>query len=114
MTAIEDGLYQPSMKVRMEDLERQKAEIIARLALAPTDVPDLHPNIAALYRKRVDQLTQAFADHDDGRPAAEALRSLIGEIVLTPGEKRGEVHAELRGELFGILELAKLGQKSNA
>jgi site-specific DNA recombinase len=38
------------------------------------------------------------------------LRSLIGEIVLTPGDKRGEVHAELRGELFGILELAKPDQ----
>lgn len=61
----------------------------------------------ALYRKRVEQLTQALADHEDGRPAAEALRSLIGEVVLTPGDKRGEVHAELRGELFGILELAR-------
>ncbi|WP_198541042.1 hypothetical protein [Mesorhizobium sp. LCM 4577] len=91
----------------MEDLEKQKAEITARLELAPTDVPDLHPNIATLYGKRVEQLTQALAHHEDGRPAAEALRSLIGQIVLTPGEKRGEVHAELRGELFGILELAK-------
>ncbi|WP_245485645.1 MULTISPECIES: hypothetical protein [unclassified Mesorhizobium] len=107
MAAIEDGLYQPSMKARMEDLERQKAEITERLALAPTDVPDLHPNIATLYGKRVEQLTQALADHKDGRPAAEALRSLIREIVLTPGDKRGEVHAELRGELFGILEFAK-------
>jgi hypothetical protein len=26
--------------------------------------------------------------------------------VLTPGKKRGEVHAELRGQLMGILELA--------
>ncbi|MBZ9974188.1 MULTISPECIES: hypothetical protein [unclassified Mesorhizobium] len=110
MAAIEDGLYQPSMKARMEDLERQKAEITARLAVAPTDVPDLHPNIATLYKKRVEQFTQALADHDNGRPAAEALRSLIGEIVLTPGDKRGEVHAELRGELFGILELAKPDQ----
>ncbi|GLS22062.1 resolvase [Labrys miyagiensis] len=104
MTAIEDGLYQPTMKARMEDLERQKAEITERLAQALADVPDLHPNIATLYRKRVEQFTQTFADHEDGRRAAEALRSLIGEIVLTPGDKRGEVHAELRGELFGILE----------
>ncbi|MDG4879433.1 hypothetical protein P9273_30620 [Mesorhizobium sp. WSM4935] len=78
--------------------------------MAPTDVPDLHPNIATLYRKRVEQLTQALDDHEDGRPAAEALPSLIGEIVLTPGDKRGEVHAELRGELSGILEFAKPDQ----
>ncbi|MDX8510248.1 recombinase family protein, partial [Mesorhizobium sp. VK22E] len=106
MAAIEDGLYQPSMKARMEDLERQKAEVTACLAMAPTDVPDLHPNIANLYRKRVEQFTQTLADHEDGRRAAEALRSLIGEIVLTPGDKRGEVHAELSGELFGILKFA--------
>ncbi|MDX8496757.1 zinc ribbon domain-containing protein, partial [Mesorhizobium sp. VK22B] len=106
MAAIEDGLYQPSMKARMEDLERQKAEVTACLAMAPTDVPDLHPNIANLYRKRVEQFTQTLADGEDGRRAAEALRSLIGEIVLTPGDKRGEVHAELSGELFGILKFA--------
>jgi hypothetical protein len=41
MAAIEDGLYQPSMKARMEDLERQKAEITARVAMPPT--VDLSP-----------------------------------------------------------------------
>ncbi|CDX42955.1 hypothetical protein MPLSOD_50001 [Mesorhizobium sp. SOD10] len=74
--------------------------------MAPAAVANSHPNIATLYRKRVEQFTQALADHEDGRRAAEALRSLIGEIVLTPGDRRGEVHAELRGELFGILEFA--------
>ncbi|MEJ5020217.1 hypothetical protein WH297_10775 [Ochrobactrum vermis] len=43
MTAIEDGMYQPSMKARMNDLERQKTEIVARLAEAPADIPDVHP-----------------------------------------------------------------------
>jgi hypothetical protein len=31
---------------------------------------------------------------------------LIGEVVITPGEKRGESHAVLRGELMAILDLA--------
>ncbi|WP_413992439.1 recombinase family protein [Labrys okinawensis] len=106
MAAIEDGMYQPSMKARMEDLERQKAEITVRLAEAPANAPDLHPSIAHLYGKRVEQFTHMLADHEDGRQAAEALRSLIGQIVLTAGEKRGEIHVELRGELFGILEIA--------
>ncbi|MGK6317946.1 recombinase family protein [Sphingomonas sp. DT-204] len=35
MTAIEDGLYQPTMKARMAELERQKAEIVVRMARAP-------------------------------------------------------------------------------
>ncbi len=42
-----------------------------------------------------------------GGQAAETLRSLIGENVLTPETNRGKVRAELRGELFGILDFAK-------
>lgn len=107
IAAIEDGMYQPSMKARMADLERQKAEIAARMAQAPADVPDIHPNIANVYRLRVERFIDALDDPDGGRQAAEAPRSLIGEIILTPGTKRGEVHAELGGELFGILELVR-------
>lgn len=107
IAAIEDGMYQPSLKARMDELERQKGEIAARMAQAPADVPDVHPNIANLYRLRVERLTEALNNPDGGRQAAEALCSLIGEIVLTPGKKRGEVHAELRGELFGILDFVK-------
>lgn len=106
MEAIEDGMYQPTMKARMAELERDKAEILNRLAEAPADVPDVHPNIASVYRRNVERFTEALNDPDGGREAAEALRSLIGEIVLTPGPKRGEVHAELRGELMGILAFA--------
>ncbi|MEH3117215.1 MAG: recombinase family protein [Methylorubrum populi] len=106
MAAIEDGLYQPSMKARMDELERDKAEIAARRVQAPSDVPDVHPNVADLYRRNVERFTEVLNDRDGGREAAEALRSLIGEIVLTPGPKRGEVHAELRGELMGILAFA--------
>ena len=52
-----------------------------------------------------------LADDEGGRQAAEALRSLIGQIVLTSGEKRGGIHAELHGELFGILEFANSERK---
>ena len=38
------------------------------------------------------------------------MRALIEKIVLTPGAKRGEVRAELHGELAAILALT-LGQK---
>lgn len=98
------------MKARMDELERQKAEITARMAEAPADVPDVHPNIANLYRLRVERFAEALDDPYGGRQAAAALRSLIGEIVLTPGDKRGEVHAELRGELMGILDFARAEQ----
>jgi hypothetical protein len=58
IAAIEDGMYQPSMKARMDDLEPQKAEIVARLTEAPVDMPDVHPNLANLYRLRVERRPQ--------------------------------------------------------
>ena len=109
MQAIEDGMYQPSMKVRMEELERQKADIAARMAGAPADVPDVHPNIAELYRIQVARLATALADPETHAEAAADIRSLVGEVVITPGTGRGEFSAVLRGELMGILGLAAEG-----
>lgn len=106
IAAIKDGMYQPSMKARMDELERQKADIIARMAEAPADMPDVHPNVAANYSRNVARFAEALNDPDGGREAAGALPSLIGGIIVTPGGKRGEVHGELRGELMGILGLA--------
>lgn len=74
---------------------------------ALADVPDVHPNIANASRRNVERFTEALSDPGDGREAAEALRSLIGEIVLPSSDrKRDEVHAELSSELMGILAFA--------
>lgn len=104
MAAIEDGLYQPSMKARMAELEREKADITARLAEAPADVPDVHPGIAEIYKRKVARLTETLADPETCLDASSDIRSLVGKIVLHPGEKRGEVHATLHGSLMGILD----------
>jgi len=106
MDAIEDGMYQPALKARMEELEQQKTEIEARLAEAPADLPDLHPNIAEHYRAKVIRLAETLAEPESNGEARENIRGLVGEVVITPGEKRGESHAILRGELMAILDLA--------
>ena len=106
LDAIEDGMYQPAMKARMSELEQQKAEIEKRLAAAPADMPDVHPNIAEHYRAKVIRLTETLAEPESNGEAREDIRSLIGEVVRTPGDKWGESHAILRGELMAILELA--------
>ena len=106
MDAIEDGMYQPAMKVRMAELDQQRAEIEARLATAPTDMPDIHPNIAEHYRTKVIRLAETLAEPESDGQAREDIRSLVGEVVITPGEKRGESQAILRGELMAILDLA--------
>jgi site-specific DNA recombinase len=106
IAAIEDGMYQPAMKARMTELEQQKVEKSARLAADTPQLPDVNPNIAEIYRRKVANLIVTLTDPQTNQEAATALRSLIGDIVLTPGEKRGEVHATLRGELMSILDFA--------
>ncbi|MBR9780961.1 MAG: recombinase family protein [Rhodospirillales bacterium] len=106
MSAIEDGMYQSAMKFRMEELEQEKQEIIARMDEVPQDVPDIHPNIAEIYRKKVQNLTAALDDPLMYAEAADAIRSVVGEIIVTPGDKRGDFQISLRGELMGILDIA--------
>jgi site-specific DNA recombinase len=102
MDAIEDSMYQPVMKVRMNELEQQKTEIEARLAEAPADVPDVLPNIAEHYRAKVIRLAETLSEPDSNLEAREDIRSLVGEVVITPGEKRGESHAILRAAFLDL------------
>ena len=89
MAAIEDRLYQPTMKARMAELERERAEITARLANAPQDVPDVHPGIAEIYKRKVARLTETLADPETRLDASSDIRSLVGKIApIGGGEAR--------------------------
>ena len=114
MAAIEDGLYQPSMKARMAELEREKQEITARLADAPQHIPDIHPGIAEIYKAKVARLTETLEDPETQLDASSDVRSLVGKIVLHPGARRGEVHATLHGSLMGILDFVNDNQQPDA
>ena len=104
MAAIEDGLYQPTMKARIAELERERAEAQVRLAKAPPIIPDVHPGIAEIYKRKVARLTETLNDPNTRLDASSDIRSLVGRIVLHPGDKRGEVHATLHSSLMGILD----------
>ena len=66
----------------------------------------LHPNLAHVYRQKVERLEQALNDPIASAAAVEALRSLVDAIVVHPGKRRGEVSVELRGDLTAFLHLA--------
>ena len=114
LDVIEDGGYSRGMIDRMRELEARQDEIAERLAAAPVDIPDIHPNIAIVYRRKVERLAEALADPRDRDEAADAIRGLIERIVLTPGEKRGEMDAALHGDLGTILEWAGNGRGKGA
>jgi len=87
-------------------LPSERTEVTARLAEAPQALPDIHPGIAEIYKRKVAALTDTLNDPATRLDASSDIRSLVGKIVLHPGEKRGEVHATLHGSLMGILDFA--------
>jgi hypothetical protein len=111
MRAIEDGLYQPSMKVRLAELEAEKAALITQQARTETP-PNIsvHPSLAAVYRKKVEELEQLLEDAEHRDQAMELIRSLIDKIDQTPKEGGG-VDALLHGDLARILTLCSTGQR---
>ncbi len=83
---IEDGGHARGMMDRMRELEARQDEVAERLAAGQADLPDIHPNIAIVYRRKVERLAEALADPRDRDEAADAIRGLIVRIVLTPGD----------------------------
>jgi DNA invertase Pin-like site-specific DNA recombinase len=107
--AIEDGLYQPSMKARMAELETDKAALEERLAEAPEPpTVRLHPNLAGVYREKVAALEQALANPLDKTEAMEIVRSQIERITLTPNAE-GSLDIHLCGDLAHILQWCEAG-----
>jgi hypothetical protein len=104
MRAIEDGLYEPSMKARMAELKAQKGLLEAE-AGAPAG-PDLavllHPRLPELYRRKVEQRERVL-DGPERAEAMEAIRSMIERVELTPRPDRKGLDAVLHGELAAIL-----------
>lgn len=107
--AVERGIITATTKERLEALEAEKNELENTPTQQP--LPSIHPNLAAMYRSKVTRLEQELADPEVAAEAKSLLRSMISTIVITPGEKRGQVALELHGELAAILAMTQ-GKKN--
>ncbi len=95
-----------ALNAKMVAIEKRKKELELFLAEADEPPPLLHPSMALQYRKRVQQLYDALQDEDEGNriEAADTLRSLVDQIVLTPVEDKVEI--DVQGDLAGILTIS--------
>lgn len=107
--AIEDGMYQPSMKARMAELEQEKAELEARLAGAEEPPPLLHPNLAEVYRQKIAALHRSLQAEETRAEAAAIVRGLVDRITLVP--ENGSLSIVLRGDLAAMLAFASNSKK---
>ena len=92
----------------LRKLEARQDEIAAeqQREAMPEPLPDLHPNLPAIYRRRVELLEEALVDPEALATAAEALRTLVDAITLHPEDGRGNYRLELRGDLAAFMHLA--------
>ncbi|MDE2817134.1 MAG: zinc ribbon domain-containing protein, partial [Chloroflexota bacterium] len=88
---IEDGGYVRGMVDRLRKLEVRQDELEARLAAAPAIVPDVHPNVADIYRRKVERLAAALSNPGERDEAAAAIRGLIERI----GDRRRQPGAQV-------------------
>jgi len=103
--AILAGADAKPINAKLNELEAERARPRNALDAAPADKPLLHPNLAAIYRARIENLQAVLSDPEYGREAFDVIRSLVEEVRIIP--TGDEVTIELRGELAGILALAE-------
>lgn len=102
--AVADGADAMALSNKIKELEGARPGLEAKAAAVSPGQPLVHPNLAKIYRAKVERLTEALADPDHGREVFEIIRSLISEIRLTPAD--GVLAIELAGDLAGILALS--------
>ncbi len=96
---------------KMLSLERRKKEVEQFLVEAEQPPPLLHPNMAIHYRVQVEELYEALQEDTEAKrmTASDIFRSLVKEIILTPGED--ELFIDVRGDLAGILAMSLNAKK---
>lgn len=106
LNLILNGGAADAINAKMVLLEHRKKELALLLAEAEEPPPLLHPSMALQYRKRVQQLYETLQDEEEETriEAADILRLLVDNIILTPVD--GKVEIDVRGDLAGILTIA--------
>ena len=110
--SIKAGFRTDAMREELEVLDTRKKELTAALAAATPNPVRLHPNLAAVYRTKIEQLRKALNQDDTRTEATSILRGLIDEIRLIPNGKELRIHLVGQlAELFSLAQYKKPGLK---
>ena len=110
--AISDGVPARTLKDELLRLETHRDELEKQLISAPELKPLIHPNLAEIYRRKVEELQPALLSDDRRFEAAEIIRGLVDQIVLTPDN--GDLRIDLKGDLAAILAISAGSKKPEA
>jgi hypothetical protein len=80
---LDDGDSKTIVK-NMQTLEARQELLEVELPQADSPPPLLHPNMAEVYHRKINELHAALTSDDTKTEAAEILRTLIDAIILAP------------------------------
>ena len=101
--ALTEGYRAPGLQQRLDDLESRKAALEQELAADPPPPVRLHPNLAQVYRAKVERLHEALADPGLRDEALGILRGLIERVVIHSADEGMQV--EIVGEIVRMVEV---------
>ncbi len=101
--ALANGTPVSALTARMATLEARRITLEAELASAKAPAPALHPNLADIYRGRMEQLATTL-EAEDGAEARQLVRGLVERVELH--KTADGFRIEVRGELANIIGLA--------
>ena len=106
--ALIEGHRTAGLQQRLEELEARKAALEQELTADPPPPVRLHPNLAQVYRTKVERLHEALADPALRDQALGILRGLIERVVIHPvGGSSAEdgPQVEIVGEIVKMVAL---------
>ena len=106
INALAEGFRAAGLQGQLDTLEARRIELAAKLTAPPPTQPRLHPNVAQVYRDKVERLQDALQAGPDGQPALDAVRELIDRIVLSPAPNDDGFEVELIGDIASMISLA--------
>jgi hypothetical protein len=101
--AIADGFRAPGLQAELDELEVKKIMLKAKLEAPAPTTPRLHPNLAELYRAKVQTLPDALPINPSGSAALETARALTKFIEISPEQTKQGFEIELIREIATML-----------
>ncbi|WP_262975150.1 recombinase family protein [Roseovarius litoreus] len=111
--AVANGLRTRGLLERLEKMESELRELDEALVTPEPSPVRLHPNLAAQYRKRINDLTQTLKNPELRTTALEIIRSLIQHVTVTV-DQNGDVLLELFGAITAMIDVAQPGGVTDA
>jgi site-specific DNA recombinase len=104
--AITNGLRDTTIQRKLDSLEERREALEREIADGPAPVVRLHPQLAEVYRDKVQRLHEALGKDADDPAALELARGLISRVTVTSGVGSRELVLDLEGEIAAMVRLA--------